>query len=216
LFYCLVLFSCDFGTSVNHSQNNNNNQSDIDDEITENFLENEYLFEENENNEVLLIVTDEKFWTSQGCTVWKLLEEKPAIAELPFEVNIKKTSGTAEAGYGIIFGVTESNNFTNMLVFLININGEYAIGELKENVFYYLQYWTYSEQLIQGYDEINSLKIVLQNKKHYALYINNSLINYIYSPGYSGHLQGKNGLIAVISPKDRLPDESVNVVYTIE
>ena len=52
-------------------------------------------------------------------------------------------------------------------------------------------------------------------KYRYSFYINDNHVQYLYSPSYHGHLEGKNGYIAVISPKDRLPDESVTVKYKL-
>ena len=70
----------------------------------------EALFETTENTTVFN-VSDEKYWTSQGCTLWKVLQEVPSVRENDYSVIVQKLQGTPEARYGIIFGHTTSSYF---------------------------------------------------------------------------------------------------------
>ncbi len=219
LLFIFIFFSCyhnvPFQNSNNDQSDDNNNELFEEDWVSE-FTQEDCLFKKVDNSDLILNVVDEKYWTSQGTTIWTTLDEVPSVSEVPFETTIKKTSGAAEAGYGIHFATIKTTDSINMLIFLINIKGEYAIGELKGKNFRYYKTWTKCQYLAQGYDKNNKLKITFENSYRYAFYINNNFIQYLYNPGYTSELQGKNGLIAVVSPKDKLPDQAVTVIYTLE
>ena len=220
-FLSFLLFSCSYnihGPKDDNKQdgsNNNSQDEDIEDIFSGKYSEEDFLFEETEDDSVILNVIDESYWTSQGSTIWTILDDVPSVSEQDFEVTVSKLAGTSEAGYGIVFGVTESNYLKSMLIFLINVNGEYALGELKGTEFKYFQRWKKLDCINQGYNENNTLRVSYENKYRYSFYINDNHVQYLYSPSYHGHLEGKNGYIAVISPKDRLPDESVTVKYKL-
>ncbi len=173
----------------------------------------ESLFETTENTTVFN-VSDEKYWTSQGCTLWKVLQEVPSVKENDYSVIVQKLQGTPEAGYGIIFGHTTSSYGDCMLVFLINTEGQFTVGELIGTSYRSFTKWTFDECINLGYQVDNILKVSFKDYK-YELSINDKIVHNIYVPSYKNYLSGLNGYLAVISPKDRLPEERVYIAYTL-
>ena len=103
LIFVFILFSCSFTPNENKSQNNSENDTILEDVLTGEVLETESLFEDKEDTSTVLNVIDERYWTSQGSTLWTVLEDIPCVLQKTFEVTTSKLSGTVEAGYGLIF-----------------------------------------------------------------------------------------------------------------
>lgn len=48
----------------------------------------ESLFETTENT-TIFNVSDEKYWTSQGCTLWKVLQDIPSVKQKDYSVIVQ-------------------------------------------------------------------------------------------------------------------------------
>ena len=101
-----------------------------------------------------------------------------------------------------------------MLVFLINTKGQFTVGELIGTSYRSFTKWTFDECINTGYQVDNTLKVSYKDFK-YEILINDKIVYNIYSPSYKNYLSGSNGYLAVISPKDRLPEERVYIAYTL-
>ena len=215
VFILSYFISC--SQSYNNESNNNSNvlggDGDSETLVAGGIPEIESLFKE-EDNICTLSVNDERFWSSQGYTLWKLLPDVPSVVENDFSVEVVKSSGVPEAGYGVVFGSYESYHGNSMFVLLLNTNMQFSIGELQGTSFKSICPWTYKDFITSGYDSINKVK-VSYNKYRYEIYINENFAFAFTVPHSSLHLSGKNGYIVVISPKDRLPDETVCVKFNL-
>jgi len=209
---CILLFSCYFVPSDKSSSSTEEIIPSWDSStvIPGGNPENDALFIQ-ENEITTFSLCDEQYWSSQGYTLWSFDKElSAAYSSLNF--TIQKQSGTPEAGYGIIFAQYTTNTVNNMLILLLNTQGQYCVGELKNSKFYTLKSWTSHDCINKGYAVENAVSINYKNYK-YQIKINNVEV-YTIKKNSLLYTTGKVGYIAVISPKDNFPDERVLITYT--
>ena len=89
-----------------------------------------------------------------------------------YEIECKKISGSADYGYGIIFGAKDIKNFYYIKIdvngwFLVNkvVNGKLASPRIRE--------WQKADpgQLASGYNVVNAIKVIRTGSK-YTIYFN--------------------------------------------
>ena len=210
-----VFVSCvqlDNNTDTNTDSSSSGEETDVSGGSEE--IDN--LFEE-DGGSVIINVNNESYWSSKGYTLWKVLDDSMPVSDGDYSVTVSKSSGTEEAGYGIVFGQTENAFYGNcLLVVLVNTEGEFTVGELLNTTYYTLKSWTANACIKSGYNVNNTIKVSYE-KNHYDIYINDEKLYTLYSNyvNYSGAASGKNGFILVISPKDDLPNYTVSVAYRV-
>ena len=159
---------------------------------------------------------DPEYWSSEGYTLWNYKSE---IIN-PFSewtVTVNKSSGDAEAGYGLIFCRYVSPGITGetMLVLLVNTNQEYMVGEIRSMTFFEIIPWTATTHLSGGNDKDNAIKITYDSiKEDYSVYFNNKLEGTFRDDVPPLHTGGNNGFIVIISPNDSFPGYPVHVEFT--
>lgn len=166
------------------------------------------------SGETEFITNDQAYWSPLGYTLWCLNHDirDPFIER---SVTCSKISGDDIAGYGIIFchyddpdpAVGES-----MLAVMLNILGEYIVGEIIDDAFFQICPWTFSPFLSRGYNQSNIVRIILDGNE-FDLYLNNQHVYSFTDEEGPLHTGGDNGYIVVISPKDFFPEDTVHVRF---
>jgi len=172
--------------------------------------ENSSLFVEDIDTGIISFETnDTKYPGEYGYTLWS---QDDAIQD-PFthlNVTLKKIRGNDVAGYGVVFGSHDDT----MLVVLIDTKKSFIIGELTGNIFTELQPWTNSPNLIQGYNQENTIDISYNSGTgDYSLSFNSQTPVTFRDDDEPFHITGKDGSIVVISPLDNFPNIPVSVTF---
>jgi hypothetical protein len=154
---------------------------------------------------------DGAYITDRGYTLWALKAE----AQNPFvsrTVVLDKTSGSMEAGYGIVFchhGADE-----RMLVAMIDAQQEYIVGEAVGSTFTAIAPWTGSAYLKKGYNQDNEIGIRLDAAtRTFCLSINGNDVKTFSAIETDYSLSGDNGFLVVVSPWDSFPGTPVSVKF---
>ncbi|MEL5720359.1 hypothetical protein [Treponema pedis] len=173
------------------------------------------IFIKDEEGKIEFKTNNGKYWGVRGYTMWKFLGEEIDKKEPCIEV-VKK-EGAGEAGYGLVCYSTkkeEGEKEYRMLCILIHIDGKYSIGHVKNGEYKHIEWKKSSEKLHRGYGvrnrikvkrEENKIKIYFNEEKEEAYIINDS--------GKYNLGEGEAGVIAVISSKDKFPDNYVWLEY---
>ena len=209
LFFCAVLF---FSCSFNEEERRRAILSG-EEESVENFSS---YFTENENGEYIFSVNDKSLLTGYGRTYWTLLEEDAGEGgEFEnFEIEIQKTYGNSDGGFGIVFCQSEDEEWGYCLwAVLLDINGRWCAGKMTDGVFVIKENWTYSNSLYAGY-ALNRIKV---SKEDGAFML---FFNGIYETSFCDTSEpflgnGKRGFCAVVTEKEKFPDTPVTVIYTM-
>jgi hypothetical protein len=107
--------------------------------------------------------------------------------------NMNKVSGYSKSLYGIFFNGTLSDQqlLSDFCSVLINTEGTYMIMKRFGSKLYALNstgnwttsaYYFISSDLLQGWDKINSIKVVVVSPGYYQLYFNHKLVNTFNEP----------------------------------
>jgi len=154
---------------------------------------------------------DSAYITERGYTLWAL----KAAAQSPFisrEVVLTKTSGSAEAGYGIVFCHHDAGE--RMLVAMIDAQGEYIVGEALGSTFSAIVPWTSSTYLRRGYNQDNTIELSLDSgARTFSLEINGNVVKSFAAIESDYDLSGDNGYLVVVSPWDSFPGTPVSVNF---
>ena len=150
---------------------------------------------------------DPKYRTPLGYTLWAYSSGPGALVERA--VKVRKTYGSAAAGYGLVIcsaerlvGGAAENVF---LTVLINNSKEYAVGKVTGSLYTPLVKWTKSGGLDEGRGLWNTIRIERDAVDHnaYHLFFNTIKETVFFDdkePKCEG--TGRNGYIAVIAPND--------------
>jgi hypothetical protein len=109
---------------------------------------------------------------------------------------IKKISGSAGAGMGIIFCYQDTSNFYRLL---ISEDGWYNIYKKVGGTYTSIQSWTQSSSISQGYGVSNTLSVTQSAANNYSVYINNMTTPEITFVDSSVPNAGEAGFYASIS-----------------
>ena len=157
--------------------------------------------------------SDPDFISERGFTIWALRapRQDPFVART---VVLNKRSGDPAAGYGLVFCRHRSEGLSDeaMLVAMIDTEQEFLIGEALGSDFKTILPWTYSPRLKLGYNQANTLGLSLDGRS-FALSLNGVVVARFEAIESDYSCGGENGYIAVISPKDRFPDQSVRIDF---
>jgi hypothetical protein len=109
---------------------------------------------------------------------------------------IKKFSGSAVAGMGIIFCYQDASNFYRLL---LSEDGWYNIYKKVGGTYTSIQDWTSSSSISQGYGVSNTISVTQSAANNYAVYINNMTTPEITFVDSSIPNSGEAGFYASIS-----------------
>jgi hypothetical protein len=158
---------------------------------------------------------DGAYITDRGYTLWAL----KAAAQNPFvsrTVVLNKTSGSPDAGYGIVFCHRQAGSAAEetMLVAMIDTEQEYIVGEAVGSTFTEIVRWKWSEYLKKGYNQDNEIGIRLNAAtKTFSLSVNGQSVTTFTAKETDYDLGGGNGFLAVVSPRDSFPGTPVSVTF---
>jgi hypothetical protein len=166
-------------------------------------------------------INDPRYWTAKGYTIWTMWDEGATSGDSIWErsVDLSKVNGYRRAGYGLVLcqgprtylGQQEET----MLTFMINNEGEYAIGKVIGSQYNEMQPWTKTAFLEKGAGSPNTVKISYDPADSgFTLSINGYFIQTFNDPVEPKHGGGKNGYIVVLSPLDKFPADDVDVYFT--
>ena len=161
--------------------------------------------------QVDFVTDDDAFVTDRGYTLWALRagELSPFSSRL---VVANKASGSAEAGYGLVFchrGAEE-----RMLVAMIDAQGEYIVGEASGSTFTAIVPWTSSAYLKRGFNQDNLIGLRLDPaSRTFTLSLNGSDVRSFTAVESGYELGGGEGYIVVISPRERFPGTPVRASF---
>ena len=169
------------------------------------------LFIEDET-EYVCSMNDTKYIKPKGCTIWCIENENNEEVFEEITASIYKQSGKPQAGYGIVFLGQTINEKEFLMTVMINISGYYNIGKIIDGHFYSISKWCPTRYLQKGYGVTNKLKISHSNNK-FILSINGNEVYEFRLEEKISFKGSKSGYVAVISPEENFPAESVTVVY---
>jgi hypothetical protein len=90
-----------------------------------------------------------------------------------YETEVKKMSGNAGFGYGMLFLYGSIDSYYNIL---ISTNGWYIILKTVAGVETTISDWAKSSVIVQGYNKANTLKVVKAGN-NFTVYINNTQVH---------------------------------------
>ncbi|NLC53732.1 MAG: hypothetical protein GX770_07180 [Firmicutes bacterium] len=143
------------------------------------------------------------------------------------EASVKKLSGSASAGYGIVFCLQNENNFYTLIS---NIQGEYLIVKMVNGEWYVVDEWydndagiikngdmVYSQYLHlgYGYDDVeNQIKVKYNNDNTFTISFNGQEAATFKDGSFSG---GYYGFYAETgsAEDENFPDEPVEVWFKL-
>jgi hypothetical protein len=154
---------------------------------------------------------DAAYITDRGYTLWalKAAEQSPFASRTAM---LNKSSGSAEAGYGIVFCHRSAEE--RMLVVMIDTQQEYIVGEATGSAFTAIVPWTASAYLKKGYNQDNELGLRLdQATRTFTLALNGVDVKTFSAIETDYELGGGNGYLVVISPWDEFPGTPVSLSF---
>jgi len=139
---------------------------------------------------------------------WYYREDSYASSLSVIETKVKKVSGYENAGMGIVFGFQDHNNF---YVFVINVNGEYAVFTRVDSIWSTIIDWPTSDSIIQGYNVVNTLKVTCDDPSDtFSLYINDDLVDSFTDSNFSDGSTGYECYIGDEYSDEIFPDEAAD------
>jgi hypothetical protein len=187
---------------------------EIDTTELPNLEEKSVLFVDKGGGLTVFETNDSRYNGARGYTLWALHGSSvEPFSEL--NVVVKKNSGYNYAGYGVTFCHGASNGVETMLIVMINTRQEYLIGKVINGDFEEIKAWTPNAFLKLGYSQDNRITVTRDSGGVFTLSLNgqDTLTRFedTIVPIRSG---GRNGYIAVISPRDNLGPDTVRVEFT--
>ena len=192
-------------------------KKEIESEEPVNILEESSLFIEDSNNSghYLFETNDSKYLNEKGFTIWTTNKTNSSNKFEPITVDIAKTSGRAESGFGIIFCEQQYEGKPYMLAVMINTNGLYTIGKVVNGVFFHLEgNWKFSGYINKGYGFKNRIRVSYDiSKESFVLEINDEEITTFTVPEKISYKDSKSGFVVVISNREEFPAKAVKVEF---
>ena len=205
LFTCLIISGCS-GYAIGNGGSTAVEETIVIEEDLFNSQDSVYSFTFKTNNK--------KYLSSKGYTIWSLPKTN-YIDSFSMEVELTKLSGKDNMGYGIVFSAFETEQgIKKMQAVLINTNGQYTIGNISNGKFEIDKDWTYTQNLIKGYNT-NNIKIIYSDNSNFKLFFNGheecdftSIRNNFRNTSY--------GFVATISPYEDFDSSLVWVEYILK
>lgn len=178
----------------------------------------------NEKGKYIFETDNTAYIKPNGYTLWRQMRAEAVFSE--FEVTVKKTTGNPQRGYGVVFD--ERGHYLDdhsMLSILINIEGQYCIGEIDDGEYDNIEWWregyaegTTNNVLNKGYGAENKIKVSYDiEEEEYVLHINDSKIQNFEDPrddDDDGGRSGNRGYVVVLSANEGFPYTSVRIEFS--
>lgn len=178
------------------------------------------LFTKSDTNENLYTfkTKNKSYLNSKGTTLWSVKKKHSEDETFSSRtVRVVKESGSANAGFGIVFCVQESEikGVFNMLTVLLNTNGQYAVGKIIKGNYTNLQWWTDSKFINRGYGAINYIHIEYNPETtEFSLKLNGAEVFKFSDSGTSPRLcSGDDGYAVVIDGKENFTFSNTKVTF---
>jgi hypothetical protein len=126
------------------------------------------------------------------------------------ETQVNKVSGDKYTGYGILYCLSDANNF---FMLVIDTDGNYKIGKVTGGAYASVTNWTVSEYLTKGYDKVNTLKVQYNGNNTFGIYFNDHTADEVTDdtdPKFTG---GKYGYICAVSKNENFPTIPMDVRF---
>lgn len=164
-----------------------------------------YVFETNNLNYI----------TNNGYTIWSIQDTNTTDSFQQLTVNVEKSSGRKEAGFGLVFCVQQIDNLPFMLTVLLNANGLYTIGKVVNGKFSYINNgWKNSNYIKKGYGIKNEINISYDEENSvFILKINGYEITNFTVPENIKFKNCNSGFVSVIANNEEFPNIPVKVIY---
>jgi len=187
-------------------------------------------FGEQNDRSVLFYTNDERMMgpppdpndpNGGGYTYWVRGDRKDDIMN-EFRVRVKKVSGNADGGFGVIFALQEKevgDKKDDFWVLFINKDGEYKFGKVINEEFSPSMNWSGSEHLKKGYDVENTIGITYNSEdEEYTIFFNEQEVITFDDhgdeengvPPFKG---GYYGYICEVDGNEDFPETPVEVRY---
>ncbi|MDA3812278.1 MAG: hypothetical protein PF518_18320 [Spirochaetaceae bacterium] len=177
----------------------------------------EFFPETGDTGEFVFYTNDSRYIKTYGMTFWAIkLPEQIVFDQV--DISLSRISGDQYAGFGFVFchGLRGDPAVKTMLVFMINLNQEYIIGEVFNDRFTVLVPWTSYLGLYPGYNQENRIKISFDPiNEEFQLFINNhvDVLTTFKDDNSPVHRSGSSGFLTVISPLDKFPEIPVHIIF---
>lgn len=208
IFTLLMTSSCLVNLGEHYIEDKYNNP--VIEEVSE-------LFDNDGNNNINFFTNETRYIAPRGYSLWTILDDEPTeYTSRTIEIN--KISGVSiAAGFGGVYCQFVDPEFgLTFLLFMINLDGEYCIGEvINGKVFNYLVEWTFTKNLNRGLNQINLLSLDYESSENkFHVSINGEEEITFRDDEAPFHKSGKQGYIVTISPIDEFPEVPVEVRFT--
>ena len=180
--------------------------------VEEDIERDDELFCEEENGVTRFLVSEENYKNKgRGSTFWCVKNNNKRDS---YECYIQKQSGDKEAGYGIIFKVSEVEEKSYMLVLMINMEGKWQIGKACDGEYRAKTEWQSSSNLNVG--SSSNLVGIREEGKQFVIRFND-IEETRFTDSDEPSLTGEGtGFIAVISPYEKFPENPVEINYKMK
>lgn len=151
----------------------------------------------------------------RGTTQWELGTTCFETAE-DFTVRVRKISGNADGGYGVIFSAVDDDNFYAMFINTQSDTGYYMIGKTKNKIFMPFFYWKSSPEINNGPGATNTIQIIYDSdSKCYRVYFNRDTQGDIWFVDKDDPFPvgGRYGYICEVDGEEDFPGTPVEVWY---
>lgn len=178
----------------------------------EDFARKDELFIDVENDLSRFLVSDEKYKNNgRGSTLWCVKDNDKKDA---WECYIQKQSGDKEAGFGIVFCVSELEEKNYMLVLLLNMQGKYQIGKACNGEYSVKMDWQSSSVLNTGAS--GNLIGIKKEGAEFVISFNSVVETRFTDEDEPSLISGGMGYIAVVSPYEKFPENPVEINYKMK
>ena len=158
---------------------------------------------------------DTKYLSENGFTLWTVPNVNASDDFSTVLVEAVKESGTAEAGFGVVFCERQVNGKPFMMAALINANGFYTVGKIVDGVFSHVNGGWKSFNLInRGMGVKNQIEVSFDsNSRNFVLKLNGGVATEFAAQEEIAFKGSRSGFAVVVANNEKLPSNSVKVTF---
>ena len=170
---------------------------------------------EGENKKFTFETNDTKYLSENGFTLWTVPNVNASDDFSTVLVEAVKESGTAEAGFGVVFCERQVNGKPFMMAALINANGFYTVGKIVDGVFSHVNGGWKSFNLInRGMGVKNQIEVSFDsNSRNFVLKLNGGVATEFTAQEEIAFKGSRSGFAVVVANNEKLPSNSVKVTF---
>jgi len=162
-----------------------------------------------------LHTNDRRFSRLHGSSVWLPLDDNSQDPFDSWEVEVTKSSGDRNAGYGIVLcQQRDSEGIESMLTVMIRVDRYYQIGKVVGKKYTKLLGWRFSKRLKGGYGISNRIEVEREDGE-FVLTFNGGEVVRFRDKKEPIHEGGVQGFLAVISPLESFPSVPVDIGFKV-